>query len=97
VIRTFYDTIHTTTADSAGHVKNLRLQVFLGLSQVIHAFLEFAFDATVPKFLGLLEHVFLINGTTGGRRIGIREPHKKLVKVAPSTLAGKISVVCGSS
>ena len=71
--------------------------MFLGYSQVIHGFLEFAFDATVPKFLGLFEHVFLIYGTTGRRRIGIGEPHKKFVEVAPPTLASKISVVCGSS
>jgi hypothetical protein len=71
--------------------------MLLCLSQVKHAFLEFTFDTTVPKFIGLFEHVFLIDGTTGGSRIGIREPHKKLVEVTPSTFAGKISVVCGSS
>ena len=72
-------TVHTTTVDSA-----LRVNA----SQVIHAFLELAFDATVPKFLGLLEHVFLIDGTTGRRGIGIGEPHKKLVEVAAPALAG---------
>ena len=79
------------------HATNLALQAFFGFSQVIHAFLELAFDATVPKFLGLLEHIFLVDGTTGRRRVGIREPHKKFVEVASSAFAGKISVVCGCS